>query len=163
MTVILGVYALSIAYAMWTDATSLTIPNWVSIVLLAAFAAFAILNLDLSTSLWHVAIAVIVFVVTFAFYALGWMGAGDVKFMTATSIWMGSGLILSYVFNVALLGALAAILLIVVRAFADPWRGWAAQINVIARIIELAESRKVPYGLPIGAAALVAAPRIFGV
>ena len=162
MIVILSVYALSIAYAMWTDATTLTIPNWVSIILVFAFIAFAIMNLDVTTALWHVGIAAIVFVVTFFFYALGWMGAGDVKFVSATSIWMGQALILDYVLNVALLGAAAAIFLIVVRVFADQWRGWAAQVGLIARVIELAESRKVPYGLPIGAAALVAAPQVFG-
>ncbi|MGI9421821.1 MAG: hypothetical protein ACR2PA_01350, partial [Hyphomicrobiaceae bacterium] len=92
-----------------------------------------------------------------------WMGGGDVKFMSATSLWMGPALILPFLFHVALIGALVAILILLIRKYADLWRGVAARAVILERIIDLGDARKVPYGVPIGAAALVAAPKVFGI
>ena len=162
MYVYLTLYVLCICYAMWTDATSLTIPNVVSIVLVALFLPFSYMTMDIDAFLGHGGIAAVVFAIALIFYAFGWMGGGDVKFMSAASLWVGPGLILQFLFNLALIGALVAILILLTRKYADLWRGVAAKMNVIAFIIELADARKVPYGIPIGCAALLAIPKIFG-
>lgn len=161
MYVYLCLYALCICYAMWTDLTRLLIPNAVSIVLLALFVPFAAFTLEAVPVLYHVGIALAVFVVTLVFHALGWMGAGDVKFMTATSVWMGPDLISGFVLSMGLLGALMAVFILMTRRYADLWRGVAIRVPPLAFMIELAEKRRVPYGVPIGGAALLHAPKIF--
>ena len=119
MYVYATLYVLCICYAMWTDATSLTIPNMVSILLVALFLPFSYQALDGENVLGHAGIAAMVFVITLIFYAVGWMGGGDVKFMSATSLWMGPALILPFLFHVALIGALVAILILLIRKYAD--------------------------------------------
>ena len=161
MYVYLVLYVLCICYAMWTDLTRLLIPNLVSIVLLALFVPFAVFSFEPMLILQHVGVALAVFVVTVTFYALGWMGAGDVKFMTAASVWMGPSLILNFIVHMGLLGAIFAVFILLTRKYADLWRGVAVRVPPLEYIIALADKRRVPYGVPIGGAALWAAPKVF--
>jgi prepilin peptidase CpaA len=154
-------YVLCVCTAIWTDVTSLLIPNWVSVLLAVSFIPFALMHLGTSGLLQNFAIAAVVFGVCVVFFVVGWMGGGDVKFLTATSVWMGSDQILPFLFKIAIIGAAVALVLIYFRSYANPWRGWGARFAVLGRILELADARKVPYGLPIGGAALWSASKIF--
>lgn len=77
-------YVLCVSTAIWTDVTSLLIPNWISILLVAGFVPFALMRMDPTALLHHFAVALAVFGVSLVFFILGWMGGGDVKFLTAT-------------------------------------------------------------------------------
>ncbi|MEM9355954.1 MAG: prepilin peptidase [Pseudomonadota bacterium] len=161
MYVYFVLYVLCICYGMWTDLTRLLIPNIVSIVLLALFVPYAVFNFEPMLILHHIGIALAVFAVTVTFYVFGWMGAGDVKFMTATSVWMGPSLILTFLVQMGLLGAVFAVFILLTRKYADLWRGVALRVPPLEFMIALADKRRVPYGVPIGGAALWAAPKVF--
>ena len=161
MFVLLAIFVACLCYAMWSDAVTFKIPNVVSIILIVTFAAFAVLQLDVVTTAQHAGVALAVFVVAFLFYALGWMGAGDVKLIGAVSLWAGPGVIASFLIVMAMLGAGVAIVLLVVRSNGAVWRGWAGRWPVVGRLLDIAEAGKVPYGIPIGLAALWSAKDIF--
>lgn len=157
----LVLYVLCVCAAIWTDVTSLLIPNWISVLLVAGFIPFALTQIGVSEMLYHFAIALVVFGVCVVFFVVGWMGGGDVKFLTATSVWMGSAQILPFLFKIAIIGGVVALVLIFFRSYANLWRGWGARFKPLGRVLELADARKVPYGLPIGGAALWSAGKIF--
>lgn len=161
MVFLFVIYALCVCYAMWSDANTFKIPNAVSITLVSAFPVFALLQLDGSATAYHLGVAMMVFAGAFLLYALGLMGAGDVKMMSAVSLWMGAGIILEFIMLMALLGAAMAIGILVMRRYVVVWRDWAGHWSGVARVLDVAESGKVPYGIPIGLAALWYVQKIF--
>src|SRR4051812_36044089 len=81
--------ALAILAAL-KDATSYTIPNWISLALLAGFVPAALVtHLPLMVIGLSFAIALGGLVLGMAMFALGWIGGGDAKFMAAASLWLG--------------------------------------------------------------------------
>ncbi len=161
MFILFAIYVMCVCYAMWSDASTFKIPNMVSVILVAAFPAFALLQLDGLATAHHLGVALIVFVVAFVFYALAWMGAGDVKLMSAVSLWIGPGIILEFVVLMAMSGAGIAIGILVLRKYVPVWRGWIGHWPIVGRLLDIAESGKVPYGIPIGIAALWSAQKVF--
>jgi prepilin peptidase CpaA len=127
---------------IWSDVTSLLIPNWISILLVAGFIPFAVMRMEPTGLLHHFAVAFAVFSVSVVFFILGWMGGGDVKFLTATSLWMGADDIVAFLFKIALIGGAVALFLIYFRLHANAWRGWGARYALLGRILELAERAK---------------------
>ncbi len=163
MFILFAIYALCVCYAMWSDANTFRIPNIVSVILVAAFPVFALLQLDGTTAAYHLGVALIVFAGAFLLYVLGLMGAGDVKMMSAVSLWMGTGTVLEFIMLMAFLGAAMAVGILVMRRYAVVWRDWAGHWSGVARVLDIAESGKVPYGIPIGIAALWYAQKIFAI
>lgn len=147
------IYIGRIGHAMWSDATSMRISNWVSIILLASFALFASLHLQLNTALMHVAVASAVFLVGFSCYVMHWMGGGDVKLLAATSVWMGPGVVLPFLFDVAVFGGLLAICALAVRHVAAS-RLLKPRSQLARTIVQRSTAGQIPYGVPIGCAAL---------
>ncbi len=150
-----AVYVFCICYAVISDFTKLTIPNWIPITLVAAFALFALLNLDASNVLQHLIVAAIIFCVGVGFFVAGWIGGGDVKLLTAVTLWMGLEAAFSFVIPMAALGAGLAFLLFTVNRYADELQPRASGNWLIRRLLELAQSGRCPYGVAIGIAALV--------
>jgi prepilin peptidase CpaA len=143
------------AYAAASDLLTMRIPNWLSLALLAAFAAFfAAGGLPWDAALLHVAAAVLVLAVCFALFALRWMGGGDAKLAAATALWLGFSSLLDYLLVAALAGGVLTLVLLVMRAcplprFALEW-GWLSRLH----------DRKsgVPYGVALAFAAVIVLP-----
>ena len=154
------IYITCVSYAMWTDVASMTIPNWISVTLTLSFGLFAILNLQLVPAAIHISIAVIVFAVTFGCYVMHWMGGGDVKLLSALSAWMGPEHIMPFLFNVALLGGLLALIVIILRSAAGA-SIFASRYPDMREWIERATSRHIPYAVPIGLAAMISGSALF--
>ncbi|NJS13989.1 MAG: hypothetical protein HC788_04455, partial [Sphingopyxis sp.] len=57
--------------------------------LVVLFVVYAALRLDLSTVKEHLVLAGIVFAVGFVSFVVGWIGGGDVKLLTALTLWAG--------------------------------------------------------------------------
>jgi hypothetical protein len=90
--IILTLFPVLMFYSALSDVLTMTIANWVSITLVATFCVVAVLSsMSLSDFGWHVSCGVTVLLITFFFFARGWIGGGDAKLASATSLWMGWG------------------------------------------------------------------------
>ena len=155
------VYVFCVSYAIVSDLRRLIIPNWIPVALAAAFPLFGLTHLGIDRIPAHVLVAVIVFLISLIFFVADWMGGGDIKLLAALMLWLGPATAPEFLVVMSLLGAMLAITLMIVRSFpsaVDPW----GQTIVVRRIIELARLGQCPYGVAIGATALLFAPRVFG-
>ncbi len=155
------VFVFCVSYAIVSDLRRLIIPNWIPIALAVTFPVFALLHAGGDRIPAHVAVTVLVFLISMIFFVADWMGGGDIKLLAAIILWLGPSAAPEFLMVMSLLGAALAITLMIVRSFpsaADPW----GQTIVARRVIELARLGQCPYGVAIGAAALMFAPRMFG-
>src|SRR5687767_6291716 len=81
-------FPLAVVYAGLMDLATLKIRNPLVVaigaawLILAPLAGFTLVELG-----WSLAVAAFVFAVTFAFFALGWIGGGDAKLAAVTALW----------------------------------------------------------------------------
>lgn len=159
-TIFVAAFTMLVVYAAVTDVKGLRIANWTSIALVALFAAYVVAgHLRLGTKplpvLQHLSVALAVLAVGFAVFAFGYMGAGDIKLMTAVALWAGPGEVISFAFLTALTGAGLA-LLILSSAFCLNSEATPARIS---RLVPAWMSQGViPYGVAISAGALMSVP-----
>lgn len=146
--------AAMIAGALY-DAATLTIPNWISLVLLALFPAVAIsAGLGWSEIGIHFAIGFAALLAGIALFAGGFIGGGDAKLFAAISLYVGASAFGFYVFAVALAGGVLALLLMGLRYLARSGVAW--RFN---RFQHLAMSGAgIPYGTAIAAGGLFVLP-----
>ncbi|MBN9320269.1 MAG: pilus assembly protein CpaA [Caulobacterales bacterium 68-7] len=87
--ILLVLPALAIVAAL-KDATSYTIPNWISVALIAGFIPAALVShLSLGEVGASVLTGFIFLLAGMGMFALGWIGGGDAKFMAAAALWLG--------------------------------------------------------------------------
>lgn len=152
---ILLIFPLCMAMAAFSDLLTMTIPNRISLVLLASFLALApFTGLGIQDILTHLAAGGTVFAACFALFALGIMGGGDAKILTASAVWFGlDHSLLVYVIYVSLLGGALSMLILFMRS---------QHSIILAYGIPIPETmlhkKKIPYGIAIGAAAFMAYP-----
>jgi len=151
-TIALIVFPLLMAYAASSDLLTMRIANWLVALLVVCFFLIAIaIGMPWETLLVHTGLALGVLLAGFAFFAFGWIGAGDAKLAAATTLWVGLGLMLPYLIYAALLGGALTLLLLAVRRWPLPppfaGTGW----------IERLHDRKtgVPYGIALAAAGIL--------
>jgi prepilin peptidase CpaA len=151
----LTLYVLLLCTAAATDMWKFIIPNWVSAALLLLFVSTALLVPAEIDWLSHAGAGLSVFAVGVGLFALGWLGAGDVKLMAAVALWAGFGNLAHFVFIVALAGGGLALLLLGLRVVIArlPALRAVAQGGRLPRI--LAKGEKVPYGVAIACGAIV--------
>ena len=79
------------AYAASSDILTMTIANWVSVLLVGAFLLLAaVAGMPVLELLeMHLACGAAVLLLTFGFFACGWIGGGDAKLAAATAVWLG--------------------------------------------------------------------------
>ncbi len=152
---ILVVFPLCMAMAACSDLLTMTIPNRLSLVLLASFIAIAPLaGLSLHEILMHLGAGAAVFAVCFALFACNIMGGGDAKILTASAVWFGfNDSLVHYITYVSVLGGVLSILILTIRANYN--------LILVSRIPvpqTMLHAKKVPYGIAIGAAAFLAFP-----
>ncbi len=152
---VLVVFPAAMAYAAASDLVTMTIPNWLCLLLFAAFGLCAAsAGLGWTAFGWHLAAGLAVLVVCFGMFALGWIGGGDAKLAAVTALWLGFEQLLPYLFITALGGGLLTVAILVLRAsplpaVASNW-GWAQRLHDV--------KQGVPYGIALAAAALVVLP-----
>ena len=134
--------------------TSMTIPNWISLVLIAGFLA-------VTPFVWqgwavfgtHLLVGLACFVAGIAMFALGWMGGGDAKLLAATSLWWVWSDLFQYLFYTTLAGGVLALLLIFGRKYVPASvlkADWAKRL--------FKNEKKMPYGLALAFGALAVLP-----
>ena len=103
----------------------------------------------------HVAVAAVVLLSFSVFFVAGWVAGGDVKLIAAIALWMGPAKVSLFVLLTALLGALLALALLLIRKYGDLVSGALGSSWLLRRARDLAEQSQCPYGVAIGAAALL--------
>ena len=135
-----------------SDLFTMTIPNRLSIFLLASFVVLApVSGLPVAEISMSFAAGAIVFAVCLGFYALNVMGGGDVKLLASSAVWFGfSAALGAFILQTALLGGLVTLIVMLLRSQAD-------RFAVIDSLVPepILTTKKVPYGLAIGLAGLV--------
>jgi len=137
------------------DLTSMTIPNWISLILIGAFFPTALaVGLPLSTVAAHVGVAILALFAGAGMFALRWIGGGDAKLMAASCLWLGvagSGYFLLWT---GIAGGVFCLALIFARFHARPFLfgapGWVSQL--------MEPKGDIPYGVAIAVGALLAYP-----
>ncbi|MBA5776234.1 prepilin peptidase [Stappia sp. F7233] len=156
--VLVAIFPCLVIYAAVSDVLTMTIPNRISLALVAAFFGLApVAGLSLAEFGYSLLAGLAVFCVLFACFAAGWMGGGDVKLATAISLWFGLSLpTLEFVQLVAIYGGLLTLAIILFRKY--------ALIPVFAQkqewLMRLHNPKSgVPYGVAIAAAAVQVFPK----
>lgn len=152
--VLIALPLLLAAAAGW-DMASFTIPNFLNLALMAAFAVFAFsAGLSFSTIGWHLIAGAGALAIGFTLFATGHIGGGDAKLFAAVVLWLGLKDSLPYALLASLFGGGLALSLMLLRQWPLPAflarQGW---------IIKLHDNRSgVPYGVALAAGAFVLLP-----
>lgn len=147
--------ALVILGAMF-DIASFTIPNRISMLLIAGFFVAALtMKLPLEAVALNVSAGGVVLLLGMAMFAAGWIGGGDAKLMSSAALWLGWSGAINFLLVTALAGGALAIVLLNLRrepvrllfATGAPWMERLARPGGAA-----------PYGVAIAIGALAAFP-----
>ncbi len=150
-----AVYAGLLAAAALFDLLKFIIPNIVSAALLLLFFPLALVLPAEVDWLSHVGAAAACFAVTIVLYSFGWFGAGDVKLLTAASLWAGFALMPALLVYMSLAGGVLTLTLLVTRhlvAALAPAPSAAGGIEV-PKLFR--KGAKIPYGVAIACGALL--------
>ena len=151
-TIALLVIPVLMAFAASSDLLTMRISNRLVALVVAGFFAMAlVVQLPLEQVGMHLACAALVLVVSFAFFAFGWIGGGDAKLVAATTLWVGFGLMLPYLVYASLLGGALTLLLLAMRRW--PLPGRLAKVKWIDRLHDTKTG--VPYGIALSTAGLL--------
>lgn len=137
------------------DLFTMTIPNKISLALIASFLVLApIVGLGWTELAMHVAAGILVLLLGFTMFALGWIGGGDAKLFAVAALWLGFENLLDFTFYATLLGGLLAIGLMLMRGSVFP--EWLFRQDWFGRLHH--DETGMPYGVALAAAALIVYP-----
>lgn len=152
---IVMIFASTMLMAAMKDATSMTIPNWISLAVIAGFflvTPFIWAGWDVFAQ--HLLVGLTFFVAGFAMFAFGGLGGGDAKLMAATALWWQWDDATIYVLYTTVIGGVLAILLLFGRKFIPESVLTAPWAHHLFR-----DEKKMPYGLALAAGALLTLPK----
>lgn len=154
---ILFLFPALMVYAAVSDLLTMTLANWISLVLVGGFLALsAMLGTGWQALLVdHLSCGLAVLVATFALFARGWIGGGDAKLAAATALWFGWGQLADYGLVTSLIGGALTLAILALRR--QPLPRLLSEARWIARLHD-AESG-VPYGIALAAAGLLLYPQ----
>lgn len=153
--VMVAIFVSAMLCAAFKDATTMTIPNWISLFLIGGF-------FILIPFIWpgwsefgtHIMVGMAFFFAGFAMFAFGWLGGGDAKLMAATGLWWQWPDATLYILYTTLIGAGLALILIIGRRYL-PARvltaSWAHKM--------FKDEKKMPYGLALAGGGLLTLPQ----
>ena len=156
-----GLVSAILIVAAVIDGRQLKVPNWITfpMVLSGWLASGVIYGWDgMAASLWGTAVGLGLLLPA---YAIGGMGAGDVKLLAGVGAWVGASQTFWAFLVSAIIGAIIAVIMVVVSR---KWRHHQKQfVSIVSEILvirspsklsEIAAERKptmmlLPYGIPI--------------
>ena len=152
---LLLLFPAAMAFAAASDLLTMTIPNRVSLLLVAFFLLLApFAGLSWSAVLAnHLTAGALVLLVGIGMFAIGWLGGGDAKIIAAASLWLGFDHLLPFLTQTAVFGGLLAVVILAYRGFP------AAAMNLPDWALRLhKKGGGIPYGVAIAGAALAVYP-----
>lgn len=147
---LLLVFPAAMVFAGAMDLLTMTIPNRISLFLIAAFAIAAPLaGLSLHDVMIHLATGAAVLAIGIGLFSVGCLGGGDAKLLAAAALWFGTDNLVMYIAQVAIFGGVLALGILLYRrvpvaGFSIP--PWAERLHE--------KNCGIPYGIAIAAAAL---------
>jgi len=152
---VLGALPLLLVAAAGWDIASFTIPNFVTLALMAVFAVFAIAaGLSAADIGWHVLAGFVGLFIGFTLFALGFIGGGDAKLFAAVLLWLGLKDFLPYALLASIFGGLLTVGLMLLRQYPLP-----ALLSRQGWIVKLHDAGSgVPYGVALVAGAFFLLP-----
>ena len=160
--IVLTAFAALMALAAFEDFRRLIIPNLLPAGLCALWPFYIAANPSLYGALGSIGCALAIFIVGAVLFARGWLGGGDVKLLTAATLWAGPGGTPGLLLLTGVLGGVIALVLLTPIG---------AQLALAARMTlgrvttdpERGLGMPVPYGVAIaGAAMITILPPLFG-
>jgi prepilin peptidase CpaA len=148
-------FPLAMIYAGLMDLVTLKIRNPLVVAIGGAWLVLAPLaGLSLADMGMSLSVAAGVFVLTFTFFALGWIGGGDAKLAAVTALWFSPDQALLYFTYAAFLGGILTLGILQLRSGLMP-----LTLSRVPWIAQLQDSRTgVPYGAAMAPAALIVFP-----
>ena len=136
---IAAVLAIALTRAAWGDLQTRTIPNWLNIAIAAGAPLWWWAN---GWQLWpdvtiQIGFAVGIFIIFAACFAMGAMGGGDVKLITALSLWLPFQSLMQMLFVMAVLGGIVTLVTLLIH-----------------RLRKQTGAPEVPYGVAISIAGI---------
>jgi prepilin peptidase CpaA len=143
------------------DGWKLKVPNWLTLHMVLGGLGFAAYTGGGSALLWATMGAIVGLALLLPLYAIGGMGAGDVKLLAGVGAWMGPKLTLGAFATSAVVGGVMALVMV---AWSGQFLKHYVQLQMIGheilsvrnpeKLSETAAARKptmmlLPYGIPI--------------
>ncbi len=153
---VLLIFPFCLIFAGITDALSFTIPNRVSLILVAGFLLLVPFSgMSLETIGTHILVGFIALMIGFVFFAQGYLGGGDVKIIAASALWLGLEQVGSFLIFTALFGGVLSLMCLYLHKTPLPkvLQGQTWLVNM-----QCGEAA-VPYGIAIGLAGLSVYPQ----
>jgi prepilin peptidase CpaA len=152
---VLAIFPGIMVFAAISDLFTMTIPNRISLILIAGFFALAFaIGLPLATIGWHAAAGALVLAICFTLFSFGWIGGGDAKFAATTALWLGFGVLGMYSVLAAIFGGILTLCILQLRRIRLSEERWAG--TWIGRLHD--KNIGVPYGVALAAAGLAVYP-----
>ncbi len=151
-----------VACSVWTDMSSLRIPNTVCAGVVLLWVVYAATHLVagndpliLQSVLW----AFVVLAGGFVVFCLNWMGAGDVKLIAGLSLWAGPVVLPTFLFVTALTGGVIALGYLGFRRAVRRLSITPGLAGYVPRrwvtLVEAQTGAPIPYAMPIAAGSIV--------
>lgn len=117
------IFVFTMVHSAVTDLVSFRIRNRILVLALLAYSVLApIAGRSTVEILLGFAVAAAVLLIGFCLFSFGWIGGGDAKLASVTSLWCGADLTLDYVLYTSLVGGLLTLGILTLRAQATaPW------------------------------------------
>ncbi|MBB5518000.1 A24 family peptidase [Amphiplicatus metriothermophilus] len=152
----LSIFPAALLIAAANDLYEFKIPNWISVVLFAAyFAGGLALGAPAALYLEGLLLAAAALAVGFALFAFRILGGGDAKLLAAIAPWIGLSGLGAFLVNMAFAGAALAVALILFRK--TPLLPIYAHAPWIMRLHQ--QPKDIPYAVAIAAGGLLSFPQ----
>jgi prepilin peptidase CpaA len=150
------IFPLGLAFAAAYDLLTMTIPNKLTLGLLAAFVVLAPLSgLDWQTYGMHFVVGAAVLAIAFTCFSFGWVGGGDAKLAAVAALWIGWPHAVSFIVIASVFGAVLTIFILTFRRSPLPA---FVRLDWVQRLYDAKAG--VPYGIALAAAGLTVYPHV---
>ena len=150
------IFPLAMTYAAFSDLFTMTISNWISLILVIAYIGLAFaLGIAWTDMAWAFACGALVLAVTFGMFCAGWMGGGDAKLASASAIWLGWAHIMNYGIIAAIFGAVLTLVIVGIRF--RPFPSFLPRYGWMMRLHD--KNQGIPYGIALAVAGLCVYPQ----
>ena len=148
-------FPIAMAFAAANDLFTMTIPNKISLALIATFAAAAAYaGLPFDQVATHVGVGAAALAVGFTLFAFNLLGGGDAKLLAAGALWIGADFAIPFVAYITIFGGILSLVILAYRRFVPAHAlalpAWAMRLHTAGG--------GIPYGIAIAAAGLAVYP-----